>query len=113
MILLQMIDEDGSISFPPFVCLCTEEFHETFRIKGIDKNNRDARTPQQGSPRLLITGFKVFSRIFKVNNNNSQKCKYFKAQPPLSPLLSIHSSHKILCHDFNIKLDDGDAVVGQ
>ena len=27
---------------------------------------------KQGSHRLLITGFKVFSRIFKVNNNNSQ-----------------------------------------
>ena len=26
----------------------------------------------QGSHRLFTTGFKVFSRIFKVNNNNSQ-----------------------------------------
>ena len=52
----------------------------------------------QGSHRLLITGFKVFSRIFKVNNNNSQEY-VFKARPPLPPLLAIRSSHKILyCH---------------
>ena len=39
------------------------------------------------------TGFQVFSRstttILRI---------YFKARPPLPPLLAIHSSHKILCH---------------
>ena len=41
---------------------------------------------------------------------------YFKARPPLPPLLTIRSSHKILCFAESaiaVKLDDADAEVGQ
>ena len=101
----------------------------------------------------MITGFTVFSRIFKVNNNNFQgyifkdfqgqqqqfSRIYFKARPPLPPLLEVRSTYKIIyCHmiltyyklittmlvntsnntffaesAIAVKLDDGDAEVGQ
>ena len=40
---------------------------------------------------------------------------YFKPRPPLPPFLAIHSSHKTFFfpHNFDIKLDDADAKVGQ
>ena len=56
------------------------------------KSNWNVICVLQGSHRLFITGFKVFSRIIKVNNNNSPGYILIKARPPLPLLLAVRSS---------------------
>ena len=70
-----------------------ENFH--FSVFSVTASTVSGNNNRHGPYRLFIAGFRGFSRSLNVNNSQGQ---IFKAQPPLYPLLVVHSSHKMLNH---------------